>query len=170
MNTSQLMCVIHADPVLRASTLGVYAADQIPQTIRRGGFIANTDAISKPGRHWCAFFFDGNGRSEFFDSYGKSPEYYHNAFAACLEKNSSIQSYNCTKLQGNYSNVCGQYFLYFLINRSRGRRLNDIVATLENIQQRDQFVYNYISRRFPYCLLKITTNYNQTCFRQNKAL
>ena len=144
MNTSQLLCVIHSDPILRVSMLGVYAANQIPQTICCGRFIINTDVSSKPGRHWCAIFFYGTGQSEFFDIYGNSPDYYQNAFTACLLNNSSVQLYNCTKLQGNYSNVCGQYCLYFLINRARGRQLKDIVETLKNIEQRDQYVYDCI--------------------------
>ena len=68
MDTSQLKCVVKSDPIVRISTLGVYAADQIPRQIQYGGFITNTDASSKPGKHWCAFFFDGAGQSEFFDS------------------------------------------------------------------------------------------------------
>ncbi|MEW8543556.1 MAG: hypothetical protein AB2693_08460, partial [Candidatus Thiodiazotropha sp.] len=72
---------MRADPILCASTLGVYAADEIPKYVRHRGFIANTDASSKPGKLWCAFYFDDRGQSEFFDSYGKPPDYYNNTFA-----------------------------------------------------------------------------------------
>ena len=37
------------------------------------GFIANTDIHSRVGQHWCAFYGDGDGHVEFFDSYGRSP-------------------------------------------------------------------------------------------------
>ena len=170
MDTLQLKCVVQSDPVVRTSTLGVYAADQIPRQIQYGGFITNTDASSKPGKHWCAFFFDGAGQSEFFDSYGQPPEYYHNTFASCLRNNSRVQLHNSIKLQSDYSNVCGQYCLYFLINRARGRKLKDIVETLRSIDKRDQYLYDYISKRFPYCQPKSKVQYNQSCLCQNKSL
>lgn len=134
MNTSQLLCVVHADPHLCTSVLGVYPADKVPKYIRRGGFIANTDVSSKPGRHWCAFYFDGSGQSEFFDSYGKAPDYYNNMFASCLRNNSVVQVYNGKQLQSNFSNVCGQYCVYFLSQRVRGHNFKDIVKQLQNIE------------------------------------
>lgn len=170
MNTSQLLCVLHSDPLLCTSMLGVYAADQIPLSIRYGGFIANTDANFKPGRHWCAFYFNGSGQSEFFDSYGKPPLYYNNSFLSCLRKNSVVQTYNSETLQNNYSNVCGQYCLYFLMHRTRGQQLKDIVQTLKNTSHRDQYVYDYISRTFPYCVTNDNRRYNQSCLSQNKTL
>lgn len=170
MNTSQLLCALHCDPLLSTTIQGVYATDQLPEYVHRGGFIANTDISSKSGRHWCAFYFDGTGQSEFFDSYGKPAHYYNNTFVRCLHNNSIVQLYNSKKLQSNYSNVCGQYCLYFLIHRVRGQRLRDIVETLQNTEHRDQYVYEYISRTFPYCITSNNTQYNQICFSLNKTL
>ena len=170
MNTSQLLCVVHSDPVLSKHVQGVYAADKIPKYIRRGGFIANTDKSSKPGKHWCAFFFDGNGQSEFFDSYGKPPAYYNNAFATCLSNNSIVQLYNSKTLQNNFSNVCGQYCLYFLIHRARGQNIKDIVETLYSRKHSDQYVYDYVLKSFPYCIPKLNERYNQSCLCLNKIL
>ncbi|MEW8548441.1 MAG: hypothetical protein AB2693_33480, partial [Candidatus Thiodiazotropha sp.] len=157
MNTSQLMCVIHSDPRLFASVRGVYSADQVPKYIRRGGFIANTDVGNKPGKHWCAFYFDGFGRSEFFDSYGKPPQYYNNDFLSCLRRNSGVWIYNTKKLQSHYSNVCGQYCLYFLIHRVRGQSFGEIVKTLEESKCTDQYVYDYVTRIFPYCFTDLNS-------------
>ena len=58
MDTSQLKCVVQSDPVVRTSTLGVYAADQIPRQIQYGGFITNTDASSKPGALFSSMALD----------------------------------------------------------------------------------------------------------------
>ena len=170
MNTSQLLCIMSADPVLRASMLGVYAADEIPKYVRYGRFIANTDASSKPGKHWCAFYFDGTGQSEFFDSYGKPPDYYNNTFSSCLHNNSTVHLYNSKRLQSSSSNVCAQYCAYFLIHRARGQNIKDIVETLQTIQHRDQYVYDYVSRNFPYCIAKANAGFNQTSFCLNKIL
>ena len=65
MNTSQLSCCVHCDPVLAKFVMGIFPADRLPKNIIPGGFIANTDNSNKPGRHWCAFYFDSSGRAEF---------------------------------------------------------------------------------------------------------
>ena len=114
MNTSQLLCVVSCDPILSKNIIGVFAADTLPRRIESGGFIANTDESQNPGKHWCAFYFDGNGRAEFFDSYGRPPLYYNKYFSTCL------QIYNKDKLQNDFSRVCAQFSLYFLIHRLRG--------------------------------------------------
>ena len=78
MNTSQLQCIISCDPVLREQTLGVFAADQLPDILPRRscGFIANTDVSSQPGQHWLAFFINDDS-VECFDSYGQDPSVYN---------------------------------------------------------------------------------------------
>lgn len=38
MNTSQLLCMIECDPILRDSVVGVYAADQLPKQIPRSAY------------------------------------------------------------------------------------------------------------------------------------
>ena len=86
----------------------VFAADQVPKYIRKGRFIANTDDSKHTGKDWCAFFFDGLGRSEFFGSYGNGLEYYSKHFFLCLRTNSSAQLHNTIKLQNNYS-TCSLY-------------------------------------------------------------
>ena len=62
MNTSQLSCCVHCDPVLAKFVMGIFPADKLPKTIISGGFIANTDNSNKP----VLFYFDGGGRAEFF--------------------------------------------------------------------------------------------------------
>ena len=114
------------------------------------------------------FYFDGGGRAEFFDSYGKSPEYYNEQFVTCLQRNSVVQSYNSEKLQNDSSNVCGQYCLFYLIHRLRNRSMYSILKLFENIDFNDQYVYDYISMTFPYCN-EINTFSNQTCVSLNKS-
>ena len=165
MNTAQLSCALYSDRLLIVSTKGVFAADQLPKRIKQGGFIANTDVSYKPGKHWCAFYFDGSRKSEFFDSFGQPPDYYNQAFLSCLYDNSVVQMYNSEKLQGPHSNVCRQYCLYVLIHRIRGQTLRDIIEKLLSIQHRYQYVYGYVLRVFPYCF-EGNENYalcNQTC-------
>lgn len=167
MNTSQLLCCIHSDSILNKHVKGVFPADQLPKNITAGSFIANTDKSHKRGQHWCAFYFDGNGRADFFDSYGRRPEYYDRQFLRCLQDNSTVQTYNDETLQNSSSNVCGQFSLFFLIHRCRGLSMDTILKLFQNIDFKDQYVYKFISETFPYCTA-ISSLYNQTCVSLNK--
>ena len=170
MNTSQLLCVIQSDPILANTIKGVFPADKVPKYIRSGGFIANTDESYHIGKHWCAFYFNGFGQSEFFDSYGRSPEYYNRHFALCLRTNSVVRVHNSEKLQNNNSNVCGQYCLFYLIHRVRGQSMREIIQTLKTTEHADQYVYDYISKTFPYCIDSVSsTPNNQCCSSVNKS-
>ena len=168
MNTSQLLCVVSCDPILSKNIIGVFAADTLPRRIESGGFIANTDESQNPGKHWCAFYFDGNGRAEFFDSYGRPPLYYNKHFSTCLHNSSVVQIYNKDKLQNDFSRVCAQFSLYFFIHRLRGLSMLIIVQQLRKIDFKDQYVYDYISTVFPYCV-SANILYNQTCLSLKKV-
>ncbi len=148
MNASQLLCCINCDPVLYERVNGVYPADHLPRSVKSGGLIANTDSSDKPGEHWCAFYFVGDGRAEFFDSYGRSPSFYDSRFTECLRDNSRTWSYNTELLQNEISDVCGQFCLYFLIHRLRGRSMVDIVRQFDKLDFNDQYVYDTFSKYF----------------------
>ena len=67
---------------------GVLAADQLPKASLQqfpSAFIVNTDISSMEGKHWMAFYFDEYKHGELFDSYGKSPQSYNQAFLNFLQ-------------------------------------------------------------------------------------
>ena len=86
------------------------------------GVVANTDPSNKPGTHWVAFYFPSAEKGEFFDSYRHSPDYYNNSFKSFLETHSSEWSFNNRKLQTAWSDVCGQYCIFYLSHRARGMK------------------------------------------------
>ncbi|KAK3704916.1 hypothetical protein QZH41_005383, partial [Actinostola sp. cb2023] len=70
--------MVRTDRLLRPAFLGVFPADRLPTTHRSGtGLIVNTDPSDRPGTHWVAMYWDNEGRAEFFDSYGQTPQSYH---------------------------------------------------------------------------------------------
>ena len=157
MNTNQIQCVIDCDSVLKYKVLGVFARNQIPKRVDSFpcGFIVNTDNSDQPGTHWLAFYLKSENETELFDSYGHKPELFH--FKAT--------QYNNQRLQSSTTNVCGQYCLYFLFNRCRGRSMNAIIRQFTNdYAKNDAFVNNFIVNTFPYCF---NVKYNfvkpQTC-------
>jgi len=158
MRTDQILCTINCDPVKKKSVLGVYARDQIPQTInqRPVGFIFNTDRSDESGKHWLAVYLESYDKGEFFDSYGHPPQYFSLDFNL---------SYNERRLQSVTSNVCGQYCLYHLLHRCRNVSMNNIINTFSNdYKTNDDYVANYIETAFPYCLQnKDGLGVSQTC-------
>ena len=132
MDTSQLKCMIHCDPVLNGQVLGVFAADRLPKgTLNYSyGFIANTDIHSSVGQHWCAFYGDGDGHVEFFDSYGRSPNSNSVYFVRWLDTYAKSIEINDKQLQSDNSTLCGLYCILFLRQRFNGQTMQDIVSVL----------------------------------------
>ena len=132
MNNYQLETILRGYPVT------VCTADNIRK--RRGSFvIANTDTYGGPGKHWVVFYFPKRGPYEFFDSIGNSPESYGVGFEKILDK--KYLMYN-GQLQQTSSNVCGLYCAYYVIRRSRGRTMKNIVHEFNpfNKRQNDRLV------------------------------
>lgn len=126
---------------------GVFAADELnKQTVNKfpSCYIANTDPSHKPGTHWVAVYFDEYGKAEFFCSYGKSPKNYN--FDAWIEKQAKSWQYHQTKLQGDWSSVCGQYCLVYLLHRLRNISIKDFFS--KDCDLNDSWVNDFISTRF----------------------
>ena len=133
MNTSQLLHCVKQDHTLSKYFIGVFACDTIPKT-STGCYIFNTDPIAKPGTHWQARFTETDGAVEQFDSYGRP---------------SQTDSYNLKRIQGPLSSSCGQYCLYYLCHKARGRRMKEIVNDFStDYVLNDLCVTEFINRNF----------------------
>lgn len=163
MNTSQIQCCIDCSIVLRPYIIGVFAADQLPIKLDFPcGFIANTDTQNEAGRHWCCFYFPNSNTVEYFDSYGKSVNYYNNPFPRYVSNFSTIIA-NSKQLQSPYSDICGMYCLFFLWHRLNGISFSNIINMFSNIYDcNDLFVYRFVSYMFEKCVINRCV-YNQIC-------
>ena len=134
MNTFQINHALKQDPITNRKFCGVLPSDKLPKAIDKKpcGFIANTDPSREPGPHWEAFYFPSEKEGEFFDSYGQPPEHYGNSFGDFLNNHSYEWKFNSRKLQSNWSDVCGQYCIYYLSHRARGHSMNKIVQLFSN--------------------------------------
>ena len=149
MNTSQIWTALKSDPVTGKKFLGVFPADRLPKEIESypKGFIANTDVSGKPGTHWVAFYFPSEGKAEFFDSYGQPPGRYHKFFRDYLKHYD--WGYNKRQLQSIWTDVCGQYCIFYLSHRVRGYSMNKIVNMFDgNTVENDNKVSSFVSRHF----------------------
>lgn len=149
MNTLQLTQVMEKDPKSRNKFCGVYASDTLPTTIEHFpcGLIVNTDPQTEKGAHWLAMYFPSKERGEFFDSYGNPPDFYRENFETFLDKQSRSWKYNHRSLQSLNSSTCGQFCLYFIMNRNRGKPLSIIVNSFsKNTSINDHRVSEFTRR------------------------
>ena len=144
MNTVQIKRALESNPYTKKIFCGVFPADQLPKTTDTFpcGFVANTDPSTEPGTHWVAFYFPSREKAEFFDSYGRPPEYY--GF-----KRYDMETWNNRKLQSSWSEVCGQYCIFYLYHKGCGYSMSKIVNLFTgNTLLNDCKVACYVKKHF----------------------
>jgi hypothetical protein len=112
-------------------------------------FVVNTDQSEDPGSHWVSFYFPQHDVPEFFDSLGHPPEHYHKYFQSILITHGPCYVHNVTRIQAYNSCLCGEYCIYFLINRSEGFGYEKILCQfMENCLYRNDVkimkYFNYV--------------------------
>ena len=136
MDSYQLLSILHQD--LYAMDTEVISRDFLPSS-GEGGYIMNSDASNKPGRHWVALYFPRNEAVEFVDSLGHPPEYYNITTW-------NYYKYNMIKLQSDQSQSCGYFCLYYIIHRSRGRSMETIMKDFtSDLYKNEKTVRTFIS-------------------------
>ena len=142
MNNLQIDDILRNDDVGRVLYRGVYASDTLPQC-RSGAYVCNTAPSSHPGEHWVAFFCTEH-TVDYFDSYGRKPS--TSVLSALKGK-----EITCNKLclQSPFSSVCGQYCIYYLLQRMRNESMSVIVNQFDdNVDYNDQLVYDFVRMHF----------------------
>ena len=156
MNTSQIELLVKRAISSHAHFLGVFARDQVPLTSEHNEFcyIANIEDMTKPGKHWAAFYFTHRGGSlvcEFFDSYAQSPLVYGFVHVPhCINVLSRpVQALN--------SDACGHHCIYFCVSRSYGYSSAYIRSLYysRSLRDNDSYVQIYVFRlaRRLFCML-----------------
>lgn len=127
----------------------VFGADEIPcgAPSYPKCAIANTDPIRRPGQHWVAVYWDAPEQGEFFDSYAMTPSTYYQGGWQCFDP----MEKNPYPIQQWSSDVCGDYCLYYLYHRCRGKSLREIVKPFSptDLQYNDMAVVERVLDEFP---------------------
>ncbi len=109
---------------------GVYACDMVSRMNidTPGCFVANTQSSSEKGEHWVAFYVDKDDKADYFDTTGSEPtnQYFLHYLAKCRE-----WDYNKRQVQG-VATTCGQYCIFFLLMRSKGLGMLEIVDLFDS--------------------------------------
>ena len=142
MNTDQINKILRQNVLTAETFLGCAPSDKIPITdLYPYAVVVNTDDSSRPGEHWVALYVPSEDTVEYFDSYGDEPNenlsHYIGLFPDVKRSEESLQSL--------FSKVCGQYCIYFVIQRCLGRSFDDIVAHLRELINPDFYVARYVS-------------------------
>ena len=108
---------------LKSTFVGVYAKDEIPNTmLRHMGIIVNTDPSSKPGTHWVTVFFFCNGEGEV--SIRMDDILFRNIERYLSKHALNVWSYNIRVMQSRISALCGAYCLPYLQARNSKQTLS----------------------------------------------
>lgn len=128
--------------------LGVYPADKIPSKVTLASYnsfsmIVNTQPSTQKGRHWVSFYRKNKTCPiEFFDSFGRKP--YISYFLKFLKGEQFI--YNNLAVQSVFTNVCGQYCIFYILARHFDIPYFQIIELFKN--GGDTFVAKFINDFF----------------------
>ena len=147
MNTKKIITICKTDAKIAPVFSGVFPSDCLPKSVfYPTAFVLNTDPKSKPGTHWVSIYIDGEGRGDYFDSYGKEPPI---SFKRFLDKNCIQWQYNNRQLQAPLTSVCGQYCILFLHLRCRNVSMQSILSQFGiDLVKNDRCVINFINKKY----------------------
>lgn len=139
MNNREISRIINSKPHLKEIFVGVYPADGLPKKPRNqkpSAYIANTHKAYQPGEHWITFYCPADGPMEYFDSYGLDPKEDYNTFLG----DRYLRSIKF--IQNPLSVMCGQYCIYYIVMRTKGYNMHDIISCFTNCTTENDLMVN----------------------------
>ena len=143
MNSLQIEGLLKKDSQAKKIFKKVCALDEIEVPSYPSAYVINSDTSDKKGKHWVVVYFDKNRRGEYFDSYGLPPTVL--GLEAYMDRFSLDWIYNRKTIQSLFSNVCGHYWVYFILFRCRNISLHAILSVFTlNLTENDRCVFDFI--------------------------
>ena len=153
MDSNQIAHVLRTDTFSKTYFQGVFPLDHLRDVHPTFpcAIVINTDPSHLPGTHWVAIFISNTRKGDYFDSYGLPPSTWPD-IQRFLNKHCINYRYNDNMLQGLFSTVCGQYCIFFLLHKSRGLSMENIISWFSrHTAVNDERVYGFVKKHFP-CL------------------
>ena len=148
MNTLQLKHIIENDKYAKIYFCGVIPIDYLPKEKLNNtcSFIVNTDDSTKIGQHWIAIFHPIFGNIEYFDPIGEKPS--NKEIFEFINLNEKNYIYNSQRIQYVNSHNCGLFCIFYLILKSRGLEMTDILRFFNKqyTQLNDIFIENLFKK------------------------
>lgn len=117
--------------------VGTFPCNEIPVVPFRPAYYVVNTAPLKPvinvnsvvsGKHWVALMFKDGGSCEYFDSYGMPPNQADIVTFVSTNCKKTFK-YNTQMLQDPLSRVCGVYCIDYILNRSKGIKLESYLGS-----------------------------------------
>ena len=147
MNGRQIDRILSMDTITSPFFQGVYSIDTIPLLREKSAIVINNDESWEAGSHWLALFVDERKRLEFYDSYGKPPDFYGHYLNNYVSHYSNV-CWNSITFQSPTSNVCGHYCIYFLRRRCMGDSMYSIIHHLCQYKSNDFRLYQFVKKKY----------------------
>jgi hypothetical protein len=115
--------------------------------------IVNSQSSLERGMHWVAFYkISRTAPLEFFDSFGLPLESYGPELVDFAQRYGKNVLLNLVQMQPNRSSSCGQFCLYFLVNRDLGRTYLNIVSDFNPTDKayNDRLVTKFVLQNFQF--------------------
>lgn len=147
MDTKQLYKALSTNKITNPYFDGIYAKDLLEDIDSKPILIiCNTDPSFEPGKHWVVFFFE-NETCEFFDSLGKSVDFYGPEFVNFVEKFSTQTKFVKKKIQPSNTALCGVYCLFYSYFKCQGKSLKKICKMMTSAK----VVCKIVKKMFKIC-------------------
>lgn len=152
MNTNKLRYVMTRDSRIREKLIDVFALDQFKEFVKKnklveGLYVCNDQIMKMTGNHWFIIYVEKN-LVNFIDSFAKDPSY-------CNVKNEINMKTEILKvpfqLQSIFSDVCGEFAIYFAFHLCRKKPLNEILMKFSKTNHKinDECVRKFVHKTFP---------------------
>lgn len=138
MNTEEIDNILRNHPCYK----GTFSLNNHP-TIQNypSCFVVNTQTSNLSGQHWFAIWVSNNRNGEVFDSYGVIPP---TRTQLWMNTHCNIWTFNKTLYQNLFSDLCGAYCIYFIVNRLYKNSMKDVLKPLDNAKNPDEVVKNFL--------------------------
>lgn len=149
----------------------VFACDQLNQiSSKKFAIIFNSDDSTKSGLHWLALYKEPKKDLEFFDSFAMPISFYSPFVKKYIANISNEIILNNIQLQSNFSEVCGQFCIYFLLKRINNISFKNIVNEFDqnNLNNNDNIVKTFVDINFK--MTHLTNNIKMYTINSNSKL
>jgi hypothetical protein len=141
MNSLQIENILKNNCHTKKYFKGVFSSNNIPLFEKYPyTLVANTDRQGTVGEHWVSIFVKNKNSAEYFDSLGEDANPDISKYLSKFEK----VKVNRYKIQLPFSDACGYYCIYFILNKSLGVKFMTIIRTLLSTKNKNDILVKFL--------------------------
>ena len=128
---------LNGDRATRRAFGGVYPIDKLPSQIPYYPFlmIVNTQSHNLPGEHWISIFINEKREGEVFDSLATPSKI---NLMRWMNRHTRRWKRNYRRYQHPYSDTCGAFSLFYVLQRCSSDSLESITKTFDSSYMKNE--------------------------------